>query len=78
MINAKPLTQICLGAIRASIWENATSSGTRYNVTVGRVYQKDGEWKTSSSFGQEEVLILCKALDMAYMWIAEQKATRAG
>lgn len=78
MTNAKPITQIRLGSVRASIWENLTSSGSRYNVTVGRVYQKDGEWKTSSSFGQEEVLVLCKALDMAYLWIAEHKASRAG
>jgi len=73
MANAKPIIQIRLGAIRASIWANDTASGRRYNVTVGRLYQKDGAWKTSNSFGQDEVLVLCKALDMAYLWIAEAK-----
>jgi hypothetical protein len=47
-------------------------------VTVGRVFQKDGEWRTSSSFGQEEVLVLCKALDIAYLWIVEHKSSRTG
>lgn len=73
MTNGRPITQIRLGAIRASIWANETPNGTRHNVTVGRIYQKDGEWKTSGSFGQDEVLILCKALDLAYMWMAEHR-----
>jgi len=73
MTNARPVTQIRLGPVRASIWANETASGTRYNVTLGRLYQKDGEWKTSTSFGQDELLVLCKALDVAYMWIAEKR-----
>jgi hypothetical protein len=76
MANARPVTQIRLGVVRASIWANETTNGTRYSVTVGRLYMKDSEWKTSSSFGHDELLVLCKTLDMAYMWIAERNATR--
>jgi len=41
----KPAHEIRFGAIKAAIWENETAKGSRFNVTISRLY-KDGEsWK---------------------------------
>ena len=38
---ARPVHEVRLGAIRASIWANETENGTRHNVTFDRTY-RDG------------------------------------
>jgi hypothetical protein len=35
---------------------------------------KDGEWKTTTSFGQTDLLVLMKAADLAYDEIAALKS----
>ena len=58
--------------IRAAVWANDTEFGTRYNVTLTRLY-KDGEvWKDSSSFGRDDLLLAGKVLDLVHTWICEQ------
>jgi len=37
----KPIHEIRLGRIKAAIWQNDTDRGTRYNVTVVRLYKDD-------------------------------------
>ena len=41
----QPAHEIRLGAIKATIWENQTTTGTRHNVTVSRIYKDGDEWK---------------------------------
>ena len=66
---ARPVQEVRMGRIRAAIWENETTNGTRYNVTVSRIY-KDGEtWKDSNSFGRDDLLIVAKVLDRCHTWI---------
>jgi hypothetical protein len=67
--NAGPVHEIRLGAIKATIWENETSVGTRHNVTVARLYKEDDEWKQSESFGRDDLLVLAKIVDLAHSWI---------
>jgi len=72
----KPIHEIRLGAIKAAIWENETTNGTRFNVTVCRLY-KDGEaWKRTESFGRDDLLVLAKVADQAYTWIVSQSQTK--
>ena len=72
----KPVHEIRLAAIRASIWENETSAGTRHNVTMSRLY-KDGEkWKDTTSFGRDDLLLVGKVADLAHTWIHEQGKER--
>ncbi|MGD8450893.1 MAG: hypothetical protein PVJ57_03665 [Phycisphaerae bacterium] len=69
-----PVHEIRFGYAKAVIWENDTSNGTRYNVTVARLYKDDGgEWKETSSFGRDDLLALAKALDHAHTWIHAQR-----
>ena len=45
--------------IRAAVWGNETEMGTRYNVTVSRLYKgEDQQWGTSESFGRDDLLLL--------------------
>lgn len=68
-----PVHEIRFGYVKVVIWENDTSNGTRYNVTVARLYKDDDEWKETSSFGRDDLLVLAKALDHAHTWIHAQK-----
>jgi hypothetical protein len=67
----QPVHEIRLGSVRAAIWKNQTSVGVRHNVTVNRIYRDDNQWKTTESFGRDDLLLLGKVLDLAHTWIHE-------
>ena len=70
-----PVHTVRLGKIQASIWENQTKHGPRYNVTAHRLYLDEGDWKRSESFGRDELLAASHAFMSAYDWIwAQSKA----
>jgi hypothetical protein len=58
--------------VRASIWENKTEHGVRHKVNLTRLYKDGEEWKTTDSFGRDDLLTLAKALSRAHSWIFEQ------
>lgn len=66
---ARPVQEIRMGRIRAAIWENETDNGTRYNVTVSRLYKDGDAWKDSGSFGRDDLLVVAKVLDRCHTWI---------
>jgi len=69
----RPVHEIKLGRIRAAIWANETDYGLRHHVTVGRLFKdRDDKWNTSDSFGRDDLLLVCKALDQAHTWIYAQ------
>lgn len=60
----KPVKANRFGAIEASIWENASADGRiSHSVTFSRSYKDGDEWKTSTSFRNEHLLLLAKAAD---------------
>ena len=67
-----PVHQVQLGTIRAAIWKNDTEAGVRYNVTVERIYRDKDQWKSTSSFGRDDLLLLAKVVDQAHTWIFTQ------
>ena len=69
----KPANEIRLGRIKATIWANDSDNGTRYNVSIVRIYKDGDEWKEATSFGRDELLLVAKIADMAHSWIYEQK-----
>ena len=74
MSKQKPVHEIRLGRVKATIWQNPTDNGTRYNVAVCRLY-KDGEnWKQTSSFGRDDLPLVAKVSDLAHSWIYQQSA----
>ena len=73
MSNTKPVEEVRVGTVKAAIWPNPTESGAvRYNVTFSRIYKDaDGNWKSTSSFGRDDLLVLAKVADQAHTKIFE-------
>lgn len=77
----KPVHEIRLSAIKAAIWENQTDSGVRHNVTIQRLYKDGEDWKTTDSFGRDDLLLVAKVADMAHSWIythSQQSSEESG
>jgi hypothetical protein len=72
MSKQKPVHEIRLGRIKATIWENETEQGTRHNVNIVRLYKDDDEWKQSASFGREDLLLVGLVANLTTQWIFEQ------
>ena len=66
----KPVEEVRIGSVKAAIWKNETESGPRFNVTFQRLY-RDGEngWRSTDSFGRDDLLVLAKVADQAHGWI---------
>ena len=71
----KPAHELRLGLIKAAIWENTVGESHRYNVTFARIYKNEAEWKSSDTFGRDDLLVLAKVADQAHSWICT--ATKA-
>ena len=67
MSSNKPVAEVRVGAVKAAIWPNTTESGAvRHNVTFSRIYKDaDGNWKSTSSFGRDDLLVVAKVADLA-------------
>ena len=73
MATKKPVHEVKLGGIRAAIWANETENGVRHNVTFSRLYKDGDQWKDSTSFRRDDLVIVAKVADLAFAWIwAEQ------
>jgi hypothetical protein len=72
---AKPVHEIRLGRIRASIWVNQSEGGTLwFNVTVSRLYKEGEKWKDAAGFGRDDLPLVAKVADMAHAWIWKHEA----
>ena len=67
MANQKPVDEVRIGRVKATIWKNGTEDAPRYNVTFSRLY-KDGDdkWQNTQSFGRNDLLTLAKVADLAH------------
>ena len=68
----KPAHEVRLGSIKAAVWANETTSGRRYNATFSRLYKDGAQWKSSDSFGRDDLLVVAKVADLAHSWISRQ------
>ena len=73
MSSNKPVAEVRVGAVKAAIWPNQTESGVvRHNVTFSRIYKDaEGNWKSTPSFGRDDLLVVAKVADMAHTKIFE-------
>ena len=72
MANPKPISEVRIGRVKATIWRNGTEDHPRHNVTFSRLYKDDaGEWKSTQSFGRSDLLVLAKVADQAHSRIFE-------
>ncbi|RYG90583.1 hypothetical protein EU803_11285 [Loktanella sp. IMCC34160] len=64
-----PAHKFRIGAITATIWDNDGF----YTVDMSRSYKDSaGQWQTTSSFAQADLLNLSKLAQRAESWIAGQ------
>jgi len=73
MAENRPVKELRLGAIKATIWQNDTTNGKRFSVQVTRLYRQGEEWKQSSSFGRQDLPVVAKIADQAHSWIFTQR-----
>ena len=72
MANQRPTATVRIGAVKAAIWENQAGERTRCNVTFSKSYRDaEGQWKTTHSFGRNDLLVLAKVADQAHSRIVE-------
>jgi hypothetical protein len=70
----KPAAEVRYGNIRAAIWRNEgkKNGGAYFTVSIERSYRDDeGEFRTSHSFGRDDLLLLAKVADAAHSQIFE-------
>ena len=75
--NNKPVAELRIGAVKATVWENEVGGITRHNVTFSRIYRDGDQWKTSHSFGLNNLLVLAKLADQVHTLIAERTVEAA-
>lgn len=75
MTTPRPVHEIRLGHVKAAIWANETQLGKRHNVTLCRIYKDGDEWKSTTAFGRDDLLLVAKVADQAHTWICEHAAS---
>ncbi len=73
----RPVHEVRLGRIKATIWENDTRDGIRHNVSLSRIYKDGNQWKDSASFGRDDLPLVMKVADMAHTWVYENAGASA-
>ncbi len=66
MANPKPVTEVRIGRVKATVWKNGTEDQPRYNVTFSRLYKDGDQWNSTQSFGRNDLLVLAKVADFAH------------
>ena len=74
--NNRPIHEIKLARIRATLWLNRDGSKTWYSVAIARTYRDGDEWKDTTSFSRDDLPLVAKAAEMAYSWIWQIDAGR--
>ena len=67
-----PVAKVSVGLQTASIWKNESEGRAFYNVTFDRRYRNaQGEWKSTDSYGADDLLALAKLADLAHTKVLE-------
>lgn len=65
----QPKATYQVGAAKVTVWENKRNGKngefTVKNFEITKVYQKDGQWKSTNHFDEKELLELKAAIDKA-------------
>ena len=73
-----PAHEIRRGSVKALIWENDGTNGRFYRFTLVRLYKDGDDWKSTGSFGAQDIPKLSTVLIQAEDWISERTSkTRA-
>ena len=75
-----PVHEARLGAIKAAIWANETKNGVRHSVKLSRLYKDGDEWRSTDTFGRDDLPLVEKVADLAHAWTccAQNHGTHSG
>ena len=67
-----PVAKVSVGLQTASIFKNESEGRAFFNVSFDRRYRNaDGNWKSTSSYGRDDLLALAKLADLAHTKVLE-------
>jgi hypothetical protein len=64
--------------VRAAVWANPGEYGPMYSVQFSRGYKDGDEWKSTASFGRDDLLVLAEVTRLAFHWIVAQGGKPGG
>ena len=71
--NNRPVHTVRIGLNSIAIFKNVTQSGrTIYNAQPERRYRDGEDWKSSRSFGLDDLCVQAELIGHAKAWIFEQ------
>ena len=78
MTDTKPADEIRFGRVKATIWMNTAEDGEpRYSVVFSRLYRDGDQWKSTHSFGRNDLLLLAKIADLAHTRVSALRQDEA-
>jgi hypothetical protein len=69
----QPSAKFRMGRICASVWTNQSDKGPWFSTTILRSYKDGDDWKTTSSFGRDDLPLVEKVAAQAHAWIFRQQ-----
>lgn len=69
----KPEHKIQHRGLAVAVWKNDSKNGPFYSVTLSRHYKHGDEWKESSIYDEDDLLLLAELVREAHAWM---RATR--
>ena len=68
----KPIHEIRMGHVKATIWANEGKAGPRHGIKMSRIYKDGNKWCTTETFSRDDLPLLAKVADSAHTWIYAQ------
>ena len=72
---ARPVHEVRIGLIKASVRRRRTRSAVRHSVSVVRLYRDGDVWKESTRFGRDDLPVVRLVLDKVHTWILQRGCT---
>jgi hypothetical protein len=69
----RPFHEIKLGRVKATLWHETRGGFVRYNVAFSRLFKSAERWSDSAYFQRDDLLVLGKVAEAAYLWIRAQQ-----
>ena len=68
----RPVDEVRIGRVKATIWRNETEDGkARFNTVFSRLYKDGDAWQSTPSFGRNDLLLVAKVADLAHTRVCE-------
>ena len=74
----QPSAKFRMGRITATVWENQSDKGPWFSTTILRSYKDGDDWKTTSSFGRDDLPLVEKVAAQAHAWIFHRQQRHEG